>query len=87
MIIFGQELPDTASSAILQAFSVMVAAMGLALFALVLALIEQVVLEVLDSNVRRGSVVYETGHLLVLAWADNRRDEETVWKILTQVQP
>lgn len=85
MIIFGQELPDTAADVMVQVFSVMVATTGLAIFALVLALVEQVVLEVLDRNVRKGSVVYEEGHLLVLAWAENRRDEETVWKILTQV--
>jgi hypothetical protein len=85
VIIFGQELPDTAADVMLQVFSVLVATTGLAIFALVLALVEQVVLEVLDRNVRKGSVVYESGHLLVLAWAENRRDEETVWKILTQV--
>eukprot|EP00884_Botryococcus_braunii_P018197 jgi/Botrbrau1/5060/Bobra.37_1s0025.1 len=84
VIIFGQELPDAAADVMVQVFSVLVATTGLAIFALVLALVEQVVLEVLDRNVRKGSFVYENGHLLVLAWAENRRDEETVWKILTQ---
>ena len=41
----------------------MVAAIGLAAFALVLALVEQVVLEVLKNNVQRGSQVYEEGHV------------------------
>ena len=41
-VIFGQELPDTATSFAQQAFAVSVAAIGLAAFALVLALVEQV---------------------------------------------
>ena len=40
--IFGQELPDEATSFAQQAFAVGVAAIGLAAFALVLALVEQV---------------------------------------------
>ena len=40
-----------------------VAAIGLAAFALVLALVEQVVLQVVDENVARGSRVFETGHV------------------------
>ncbi len=46
-----------------QVFAVLTVIMGLASFALVLALIEQVVLEVLESNVKRGSDVYEEGHV------------------------
>ena len=45
----------------------------------------QLVLEVLEDNVKRGSDVYEKGHILVLGWVDNRRDEEVMWKILSQV--
>ena len=41
-VIFGQELPDTATSFAQQSFAVGVAAIGLAAFALVLALVEQV---------------------------------------------
>lgn len=41
-VIFGQELPDEATSLVQQAFAVGVAAIGLAAFALVLALVEQV---------------------------------------------
>ena len=44
-------------------FAVGVAAIGLAAFALVLALVEQVVLQVVDENVARGSRVFETGHV------------------------
>ena len=62
-VIFGQELPDEATSFQQQAFAVGVAAIGLAAFALVLALVEQVVLQVVDENVARGSRVFETGHV------------------------
>ena len=41
-VIFGQELPDEATSFAQQSFAVGVAAIGLAAFALVLALVEQV---------------------------------------------
>ena len=40
-----------------------VATIGLASFALVLALVEQIVLEVIESNVKRGSSVYERDHV------------------------
>jgi hypothetical protein len=36
---------------------------GLCAFALVLALVEQVVLEGMEANVKRGSRVYEAGHV------------------------
>jgi len=83
-VVFGQDLPDADASFVVQAFGVAVASVGLASFALVLALVEQIVLEVIDSNVKTGSSVYEAGHMLVLAWADNRKDLEVVWKILSQ---
>jgi hypothetical protein len=41
----------------------MTVVLGLVSFALVLALVEQVVLEVLESNVKQGSQVYEEGHV------------------------
>ncbi len=63
VVVFGQDLPDTTASVLQQLWSLMVAAVGLAAFALVLALVEQVVLEVLKNNVQRGSQVYETGHV------------------------
>ena len=43
-------------------------------------------MQVLQANVQRGSRVYERGHLLVLAWADAQRDQEVIWKILSQVR-
>lgn len=63
VVVFGQDLPDTTASLLQQLWSLMVAAIGLAAFALVLALVEQVVLEVLKNNVQRGSQVYEKGHV------------------------
>ena len=42
VVVLGQELPDTAAPIIDQFFSLLVAATGLAAFALVLALVEQV---------------------------------------------
>ena len=47
----------------MQVFGVLVATTGLASFALVLALVEQVVLEVIEDNVKRGSKVYQRGHV------------------------
>ena len=49
VVVFGQELPEASASLVDQTFSLLVAFVGLATFALVLALVEQVVLEVLDS--------------------------------------
>ena len=46
VVVFGQELPDQAASVWDQVFSLVVACVGLGAFALVLALVEQVVLEV-----------------------------------------
>jgi len=40
-----------------------VATTGLATFALVLALLQQVVLEVIDENVKQGRRVYEEKHV------------------------
>lgn len=51
-----------------QAYSVVVVALGLVTFALVLALVEQVVLASLEENVQRGSRVFEQGHTLVLCF-------------------
>jgi hypothetical protein len=43
-------------------------------------------LQVLDSNVRRGSAVFERGHFLVLAMAGSQRDRDVLWQLLTQVR-
>lgn len=39
----------------------------------------------LEDNVRTGSAVFEEDHFLVLGWCNNQRDEEVIWKILSQV--
>ena len=46
----------------------------------------QLVLQILDANVKEGSAVYEEGHVLVLGWVANRKDEEVIWKILSQAR-
>lgn len=61
--MFGNSFPDNAANSVEQGFSLLIAALGIASFAISLALVEQVVLENLDANVRRGSKVYETGHV------------------------
>lgn len=55
--------PSADADPVEQLFSILVAVFGLAAFALVLALVEQVVLEANNRNVKRGSRVYETGHV------------------------
>ena len=45
----------------------------------------QVVLEVLESNVKRGSMCYESGHSVVLAWCESSRDIAQLTRILTQL--
>ena len=61
--VFGQEFPAPDSPLAQQVFAVVTAVMGLCAFALVLALVEQVVLEGMEANVKRGSIVYETDHV------------------------
>ena len=56
-VVLGQDLPEETASSSLQTFALVVAVVGLAAFALVLALIEQLVLSVLEENVRKGSRV------------------------------
>ena len=63
VVVFGQELPDATANLIDQCFAVTVALVGLATFALVLALVEQVVLENLENNVKTGSKVFEKDHV------------------------
>lgn len=45
----------------------------------------QVVLEVLENNVKRGSMCYERGHTVVLAWCESSRDIAQLTRILTQL--
>lgn len=63
VVVFGQELPEVTATLTAQLFGLATALVGLATFALVLALLQQVVLEVIDSNVARGSRVYESNHV------------------------
>ena len=63
-VVLGQDLPDVnASTVFYKIFAPLVATIGLVAFALVLALVEQLVLQVLEDNVKRGSRVFETGHV------------------------
>lgn len=64
--MFGQEFPPADSSVSQQGFAVVTAMVGLCAFALVLALVEQVVLEGMEANVKRGNRVYETGHVRLI---------------------
>ena len=84
LIVWFGEFPEVPKGFAQQAFSIAMAITGLAAFAIVLALVEQLVLQILTENVSRGSQVYEEGHILVLAWADTQRDREVIWKILSQ---
>ncbi len=87
LIVWFGEFPEVPKGVPAQTFSIFAAITGLAAFAIVLALVEQLVLEILTQNVSRGSQVYEKGHILVLAWAWTQRDREVIWKILSQVNP
>ena len=42
-------------------------------------------LQNLENKVQTGSTVFEKNHVLVLGWCENQRDEEVIWKILSQV--
>ena len=87
LIVWFGEFPEVPRGLPQQAFSIAMAVTGLAAFAIVLALVEQLVLQILTENVSRGSQVYEKGHILVLAWAWTQRDREVIWKILSQASP
>ena len=68
-ILVGQELPEeSAVSAPEQVFAFAVGILGLSSFAVVLALVEQAVLEILEANVRQGSNVIEEAHVVLLSW-------------------
>ena len=62
-LVLGQDFPEVNTNVVNQAFSLLAAALGLVSFALVLALVEQIVLEVVESNVRTGSPIYEKDHV------------------------
>lgn len=64
----------------------LVATGGFLGFALVLALVEQAFLEVLEGNVRVGSPVFESNHILLLAFGRSPRDKEMLLTITRQVR-
>lgn len=64
-VILGQNFPEDPGSVGMQVFYLIVGLLGVASFALVLALIEQVVLDGFEANVRKGSAVYESNHVCV----------------------
>lgn len=86
LITWFGEYPEVPKGIPQQIFSIAMTITGLAAFAIVLALVEQLVLQILTDNVSRGSQVYEKGHILVLAWATTQRDREVIWKILSQAR-
>lgn len=85
VVILGQQLPEEQASFSQQVFAVATAVLGVASFALVLALIEQATLELLESNVKRGSKVYESGHYVVLSWGKSARDLSQGATVLRQL--
>eukprot|EP00775_Hariotina_reticulata_P013650 gene13650-13773_t len=84
--VFGQEFPAADSSLPQQVFAVFTAMIGLAAFALVLAVVEQVVLEGMEANVKRGSHVYESGHVVVMTQRSKLEMEGIFWRCLPACQ-
>ncbi|KAK9843129.1 hypothetical protein WJX74_007389 [Apatococcus lobatus] len=85
VVMLAQEFPDGDATVAQRLFSTGVAIVGLIFFALILALTEQVILEVVDNKVKRGSPIYEKDHVLVLGWGKNQIDQEMIWKLLSQL--
>ena len=85
-ILVGQELPEeSAVSAPEQVFAFAVGILGLSSFAIVLALVEQAVLEVLEANVRQGSNVIEEAHVVLLSWGTSTRDLAQTVRIVKEI--
>jgi hypothetical protein len=63
MLMFGENFPSVQAPPAEQVFSIAIATVGLAAFALILALLEQSVQEVLEEQVKRGGKIYEEGHV------------------------
>ncbi len=63
--VFGDGFPASNDQPSTLFFSLGVAAVGVAFFALSLALVQQVVFDFYTSYVQRGSAVYEAGHVRV----------------------
>lgn len=85
-IVVGQELPEESTVSLAeQFFAFAVGIFGLSSFAVVLALVEQAVLEVLESNVRQGSAVIETGHVVILSWGTSNRDLAQTIRVVKEI--
>ena len=85
-ILIGQDLPEESSINFTeQVFVAAVGVFGLSSFAVVLALVEQAVLEILEANVRQGSPVIETGHVVLLSWGTSNRDLAQTVRILKEI--
>jgi hypothetical protein len=86
LLTFGENFPEASDGWPVQAYSIAMALVGVAGFALVLALTEQVLLEVLRNNVETGTQVFERDHVVVLAQCVAGKDMETLWRVLNQVR-
>uniref|UniRef100_A0A061QST8 Ion channel dmi1-like chloroplastic n=1 Tax=Tetraselmis sp. GSL018 TaxID=582737 RepID=A0A061QST8_9CHLO len=85
-LFFQDGFPDGADgNTAKQLYSVFVATTGLVFFTVLLAMVEQRFMEVLETNVQRGSPVYEEGHILILAWLESALSLNAVWKILLEL--
>mmetsp|Transcript_13718 Transcript_13718/g.38824 ORF Transcript_13718/g.38824 Transcript_13718/m.38824 type:complete len:1022 (+) Transcript_13718:260-3325(+) len=81
---FNDNFPDPGSGP-QELYALLVAAVGLLTFTILLTMVEQLFLEVLETNVERGTAVYEEGHMLLLAWLDSELSLSAVWRILEQL--
>ena len=79
------EPPDYVASWVDKVFTVGVATVGVASFALILALVEQATLENWERNVAKGGRVYERGHTLVLGWMQSQLDIAVLFKLLSEL--
>ena len=61
--VLGRKFPSSEVPAQQQACAVLTAVAGLWVFALLLALVEQVGLDWMDAHVKRGTEVYGSGHV------------------------
>lgn len=86
LLTFGENFPDANEAWLFQVYSIAMGLLGVVGFALLLALTEQIILEVLESNVRQGTKVFERDHVLVLAQCVGGKDMETLWRMLNQVR-
>jgi len=67
-----------------EVYAIFVATAGLVFFTILLAMVEQFFMEVLETNVQRGSRVYEKGHVLVLSWMESALCRNAVARILKE---